>query len=136
MLTIVVQYNYGPVLSVTHSLSTVCSCAHTGAPHKPPGPRDFCSGDYVQVMDDATLADNQDLLSLVSHVNLVMLFYYISITIAPLLPFIGFVMYTCTMKININGEMFQSHVQHVMNHMYCQTDTVDRDIFAGKIFRL
>ena len=37
-----------------------------GAPHHPPGPVDFCSGDYVRVMLDAEAAvlDNQeDLLS-------------------------------------------------------------------------
>ena len=40
-------------------------CVDAGAPHHPPGPRDFCSGDYVQVVEDTALVDNQDTLALV-----------------------------------------------------------------------
>ena len=57
---------YRPKFFLIVHRSMVCGYVHTGAPHQPPGPRDFSSGDYVCVISDAALVDNQDILSLVN----------------------------------------------------------------------
>lgn len=45
-------------------LLTVHVFMDVGARHKPPGPRDFCSGDYVKVhvVDDSVVTDDRDIL--------------------------------------------------------------------------